>query len=193
MLPESAERRAVIAVIGPAAEPPPTALAALAEAIGRGIVDRGHRLVTGGLLGVMQAASRGAAASERCGDGDILGVLPGYDRHTANPFVQIAIPTGAQLARNVLVVAMADVVVAIGGGAGTLSEIALAWQLGKPIVALTGVEGWSDSMADLCLDDRQTVPIRSAGGVNAALAALDEALSGARPEPRNIGAGRGRK
>lgn len=178
-------------MIGAASEPPSPPLAALAEAVGRGIVDGGHRLVTGGLLGVMQAASRGAAASARCGDGHILGVLPGYDRDTANPFVQVVIPTGSQLARNVLVVAMADVVVAIGGGAGTLSEVALAWQLGKPIVALTGLAGWSDALAGTCLDGRHATPIRAATDAATALAAVDEALRESRPEARGINEGRG--
>ncbi len=150
----SKARKKVIAVIGAAAEPPPPAVDAAAEAIGRGIVEAGCRLVCGGMLGVMQAACRGARSSDSCGDGDVIAILPSYNRDTANPYVQIAIPTGIQLARNTLVVSSADAVIAVGGGSGTLSEMALAWQLGKPVVALTGVGGWSDGLAGKVLDGR---------------------------------------
>ena len=73
----------------------------------------------------------------------MIGVLPGLIAADANPFVDVVVPTGMNYARNTILVAMADVVVAVGGGSGTLSEIALAWQHGKPIVTLDLGEGWS--------------------------------------------------
>jgi uncharacterized protein (TIGR00725 family) len=112
----------------------------IAEQLGRLVVERGWRLVTGGLGGVMEAAARGAHQARRYREGDVIGILPGSDPALANPWVDIAVPTGMGHARNVLVVATADAVVAIGGGAGTLSEMALAWQLGRPLVGLL-VEG----------------------------------------------------
>ena len=80
----------------------------------------------------MEAASRGA---HRAG-GRTVGILPGDVRSDANPYVQIALPTGLGEARNALVVRAADAVVAVGGGYGTLSEIALALRTGVPVVGL---------------------------------------------------------
>jgi uncharacterized protein (TIGR00725 family) len=80
----------------------------------------------------MEAACRGAKEA----DGLTVGILPGCDRSAANPFVDVALPTGLGEARNALVVRAADVVIAIGGGYGTLSEIALALKAGKRVVGL---------------------------------------------------------
>lgn len=89
-------------------------------------------LVCGGLEGVMEAACRGAKEA----GGTTIGILPGTDRGAANPFVDVAVPTGLGEARNALVVRAADALVAVGGGYGTLSEIALALKAGKPVVGL---------------------------------------------------------
>jgi uncharacterized protein (TIGR00725 family) len=89
-------------------------------------------LVTGGLGGVMEAACRGA----RDAGGTTIGILPGADRSAANPYVDVAIPTGLGEARNALVVRSADAVIAIGGAYGTLSEIAFALKAGKRVVGL---------------------------------------------------------
>ena len=86
----------------------------------------------GGLGGVMEAACRGA----RQAGGTTVGLLPGLDRRDANPYVDVAIPTGLGEARNALVVRTADVLVAVGGGYGTLSEIGLALRTGKHVVGL---------------------------------------------------------
>jgi len=89
-------------------------------------------LVSGGLSGTMKAVCKGFKA----GGGITIGILPGYDKNDANPYVDIAIPTGMGLARNVLVVKSADVVVALPGEAGTLSEIAYCLQFGIPVISL---------------------------------------------------------
>ncbi|MCB1737795.1 MAG: TIGR00725 family protein [Gammaproteobacteria bacterium] len=141
----------------------------VAESLGTGLVDAGFRLVTGGMGGVMEAASRGARRSPRWTDGAVVGVLPGLSASDANSFVDIVIPTGMNYARNVIVVAMADVVVALGGGSGTLSEIALAWQHGKPIVALDIGEGWSSRLAGEQLDHRRRDVVHRAGCVGDAV------------------------
>lgn len=167
-------RRPQVAVIG-AHDASPAVLAA-AEAIGRGLVDAGCRVVTGGLGGVMEAASRGGRSSARATGGDVVGILPGLDLGAANPSVDVAIGTGLSLGRNVLVVASADVVVACGGRSGTLMEIATAWQLGKPIVALALGEGWSAELAGRTIDDRQSEPIRQADSAEEAVAAVREIL-----------------
>lgn len=126
-----------------------------AEELGRLIVERGHRLVTGGLGGVMEAASRGAHRARNYREGDVIGVLPSGDRTTANPHVDIVVPTNMGYARNVLVVSMADAVVAVGGGAGTLTEMAMAWQLGRIVVGLE-LEGWSGKLAGQPIDAQRS-------------------------------------
>ncbi|HEX2105557.1 MAG TPA: TIGR00725 family protein [Solirubrobacteraceae bacterium] len=103
-----------------------------AEEVGAGLAAAGAVVVTGGLGGVMEAACRGA----RSRDGTTLGILPGEDREAANGWVQIAIATGLGELRNGLVVRAADALVAIGGGHGTLSEVALALRIGRPVVGL---------------------------------------------------------
>jgi hypothetical protein len=103
-----------------------------AFAVGRLLASRGVTLVTGGLGGVMAAASRGA----RSADGVVVGILPGLDRAEANAWVTVAVPTGLGELRNGLVVRACDGVIAVGGGYGTLSEVALALKAGKPVIGL---------------------------------------------------------
>lgn len=120
-----------MAVVGPGTAPSP-AVEALAEAVGRRLAEAGAVLVCGGLAGVMAAACRGAASA----GGTTVGLLPGDDRRQANPWVTVAVPTGLGELRNGLVVRAADAVVAVAGEHGTLSEIALALKLGRPVVGL---------------------------------------------------------
>jgi uncharacterized protein (TIGR00725 family) len=103
-----------------------------AEAAGASIARAGAVLVTGGLGGAMEAACRGAKGAS----GLTLGILPGTDRREGNPFVDIAVPTGMGEMRNALVVRAADGVLAFNGGFGTLSELALALKLGKPVISI---------------------------------------------------------
>ena len=133
-----------------------------AEALGAGLMKAGFRVATGGRGGVMEAASRGAQTSPHHVDGGVIGVLPTLDPNSGNPWLDIVVPTGMQFARNTLLVAMADVVIAVAGGAGTLSEIALAWQHGTPVIALDQGEGWSAKLAGTRLDDRNAQAIVSA-------------------------------
>jgi uncharacterized protein (TIGR00725 family) len=124
------QAQSVIAVCG--ASVCDAQLASLAEEVGRRIAEAGAVLVCGGLGGVMEAACRGAVAA----GGTTLGILPGTDRKGANPFVQVAVATGMGHARNVIIVQTADVVIAVGGVYGTLSEIALARACGRQVVGL---------------------------------------------------------
>jgi uncharacterized protein (TIGR00725 family) len=121
---------AYVGVIGSGV--PATETDALAEKVGQGVAERGAVLVCGGLGGVMEAACRGA----RSAGGRTLGILPGSDRGTANPHVELAVATGMGELRNGLIVRAADALIAVGGEWGTLSEIALALKLGKPVVGL---------------------------------------------------------
>jgi uncharacterized protein (TIGR00725 family) len=108
----------------------------LAREVGRRLAEAGAVVLCGGLGGVMEAAAEGAAAA----GGMVVGVLPGDDRAAGNPHLTIAIATGLGEARNAVLTAAADAVIAIGGGWGTLSEIAFARRREKPLVALTGWE-----------------------------------------------------
>ena len=123
-------RRRAIAVVGPAECDGETYTAAYE--VGKLIAQRGAVVVTGGRTGVMEAASRGACDA----GGLVVGVLPGRDPDSANDAVHVAIPTGMGELRNGLVVSSGDAVIAIGGEWGTLSEIALAVKMGKPVVGL---------------------------------------------------------
>jgi uncharacterized protein (TIGR00725 family) len=105
---------------------------AAAESVGRELARRGAVVVCGGLGGAMVAACRGAKEA----GGTTVGLLPGADRTQANPYVDIAVATGLGEGRNALVARTADALVAVGGGYGTLSEIALALRAGKRVVGL---------------------------------------------------------
>jgi uncharacterized protein (TIGR00725 family) len=105
---------------------------ALAEEVGRLIAQRQAVLLCGGLLGIMEAAARGAAQA----GGTTVGILPGEDDSAANNYISLPLPTGLGEARNTVLVRSADVVIAIGGEWGTLSEIAFARKIGRPVVLL---------------------------------------------------------
>ncbi len=110
-------------------------IAKIAEQVGQEIARMGATLICGGLSGVMQAACKGAKSA----GGRTIGILPGHDKKEANPYVDIPIVTGLGYMRNNLVVKNADMVIAIDGKEGTLSEIAFALQMKKPIL---GVNTW---------------------------------------------------
>jgi len=180
--------RRVVAIIGSGGAID-AQLRATSLEVGRLAIDAGFRVVTGGLGGVMGAASEGARSSAAWRDGDVVGVIPSYDRSTANPHVDVVVPTGLQLGRNVIVVAMSDVVIAIGGGAGTLSELALAWQLGKPIVALGTAGGWAARLAGQAIDHRHAGVMHDEATPSAAVRRAQELVELARVEPGDIGSG----
>ncbi len=100
------------------------------------LAERGIRVVTGGLSGVMAAAAEGCSQA----GGISIGLLPGTERAAASQHLTVAVPTGLGELRNGLVVRSSDGVIAVGGSWGTLSEVALAHRLGLPVVTL---HGWS--------------------------------------------------
>lgn len=120
----------IIGVIGAGQCDP--ALYQLALDVGRGIARRGAILVCGGLGGVMEAAARGAAAE----GGLTLGILPGPSTQDANLYIRVPVATDMGQARNVIIVHTADALIAVAGGAGTLSEIGHALKVGKPVIGL---------------------------------------------------------
>jgi uncharacterized protein (TIGR00725 family) len=107
-------------------------LTRLAEELGREIASRGAAVVCGGMTGVMEAVCKGA----RSKGGLTIGIIPSDDKNDANKYVQIPIVTGMGVGRNVMLVKTADVVIAVGGEFGTLSEIAHALNIGKTVISL---------------------------------------------------------
>ncbi|MDS3862396.1 TIGR00725 family protein [Thermosynechococcaceae cyanobacterium BACA0444] len=105
---------------------------AQAEVVGQLIASQGWVLICGGLGGVMAAACRGG----KLAGGQTIGILPGPDPNAANPWVDIAIATGLGEARNTIIAQAAAGLIAVGGEFGTLSEIAFALKLGKPVIGL---------------------------------------------------------
>ena len=122
-----------------------------AEKLGFELAKRGYIILTGGLGGIMEAVSRGAKKA----GGITLGIIPMADKSFANEYVDIVIPTGMGWTRNSLVALTADVVVAIGGKSGTLTEIAYAWMYNKPVIAVKKFGGWAEKLADKKIDDRR--------------------------------------
>jgi len=171
---KAAQRKTLIGVIG--ASDADRAAAREAHALGREAALRGYALVCGGLGGVMEAACRGAR--EASAGALVVGVLPGYRKEEANPYVDLVITTGMGHARNCIVASSADAVVAVGGGSGTLSEIAFAWMLGKPIVVIEGLGGVSSGMAGGTLDRRRGDRIQGAPDAARALDLVEKLLAG---------------
>jgi uncharacterized protein (TIGR00725 family) len=167
------ERAIQISVIGGAVADGD--VVAEAEAVGRGIAETGAVLVCGGRSGVMEAASRGA----RQAGGVVIGILPTLSPDDGNEHLTHGIATGVGHARNLAVVASGDAVIAIGGEWGTLSEIALARRLGRPVIGL------------------QTWPLRNRAGTDLGIAeaegaeqAVESAIAAAQ-ELRASGGGAG--
>lgn len=163
--------KTIVAVIG-GESPPPEALS-VAEEVGRRLAEAGVAVVCGGLGGVMEATCRGA---HRAG-GLTIGILPTGRRSDANPDVDIAIPTGLGVARNMLVVMTGHAVIAIDGSFGTLTEIAHSLELMKPVFALGS---WDLESAQI--DPTRYVRVKSAAeAVRRALAAAK--APGLSPDP----------
>ncbi len=112
----------------------------LSEEVGREIAMSGSILICGGLGGVMEAAARGAKEK----GGITVGILPGTDESEANEYIDIKIVTAMSHARNAIIARTADALIAVGGGHGTLSEIALGLKSGKRVIALEVNESLAD-------------------------------------------------
>ncbi len=126
------EVRPYIAVVGAGEADATVELYEQAREVGRLVAERGGTVVCGGLGGVMEAAARGASEA----GGTSIGILPDEDRSRANDYLSFSVASGTGYARNLTVVCSGDVIVAVGGGYGTLSEIGLAKKVGRPVVSL---------------------------------------------------------
>lgn len=156
---EKAERgfmKPIVAVIGDAVLKENDEEYKIAEEIGKLLIDAGYRVQTGGLGGVMEAALKGAKTSEKYEYGDTIAILPGTTPADANNYADIKVATGLDNMRARQVVDT-YAVIAIGGGAGTLAEIATAWSMYKLILAWNK-KGWSGKLAGQRVDERIRYP-----------------------------------
>lgn len=137
--------------------------------LGQQIATKDRTIVCGGLGGFMEAVCKGVKQSQDTFNGQTVGILPDEKAEAANSFIDIAIPTGTGIARNIIIVRTADIIIAAGGGAGTLSEIAFAWQLEKKVLCVTLFDGWAKELAGRNLDKRKSdllIPVSSIDEIN---------------------------
>jgi uncharacterized protein (TIGR00725 family) len=145
-------RRVQISVVGFDADSCTEVARDAAYRVGRAIAKEGGTVVCGGLGGVMEATGRGA----RDAGGHTVGIVPSADPAQANEFCDFVVATGLGGSRDFVVAYSGDAVIVVGGGAGTLIEVAAAYQAAKPIVAVKGTGGVADAWAGRYMDDRQT-------------------------------------
>jgi len=169
------QRRPVIGVIGDGQ--PGSARERLAAEVGAELAKAGVHLVCGGLGGCMAGASRGY--KEANGPGICLGILPGTSRKEANPWVDLAIPTGVNSAQGALVAMAVDAAIVLGGGGGTLSEVGLLLRDGKPVVALDRTGGAAELVGGR---DLGRVSVRLAQGAREAVRMVLDALHERNPQ-----------
>ena len=148
-------------------------LVKIAYETGFEIAKSGAVLVTGGLNGVMKAASHGA----KDGGGITVGIIPQNDASFANEYCDIVVPTGMGLARDFLTALSGDGVIIIGGGSGTLSETCAAYMHKKPIVAIKTSGGIAERYADQYLDHRQNVMITGVSSPKEAVKTILEKIN----------------
>jgi len=161
------ERRRQVAVIGSSGAELGSELALLAEEVGRLLAEAGVTLVCGGVGGVMEAACRGASEA----GGKAIGIVPGHEVGEANEFCTHVVATGIGHARNLAVVSSGEVVIAIGGEWGTLSEIGFARAVERSVIAL---RSWELNGRERMADAPGVMPAESAReAVDLALEQLD--------------------
>jgi len=142
-------RRQQVAIIG--SSEADEQMIEVAEQAGRLIAELGAAVVTGGRDGIMAAASKGCADA----GGTVIAVTPHTQMDDVNPYAHYHIPTGMGWVRNAITGIAGDVVLVIGGAAGTLSEIAYAWMHDRPVVALSESGGWAQRLAGESVDHRR--------------------------------------
>lgn len=121
-----------------------------ADEVGRQIAQNKWILINGGLTGVMEASAKGAKEA----GGTVVGILPTPSTSSANSYVTIPIATNMGHARNMIIAHTADALIAVGGGEGTLSEIAIARKLGKPVF---GINSWEVAGVKIVSDPNEAI------------------------------------
>lgn len=123
-----------------------------AEKLGQHLGEKGYTVITGGRSGIMEAVSKSAFKA----GGLTIGIIPGSDFKQANPWCSVVIPTDLGHARNSITALSADVIISIGGKAGTLTELGFGWIFNKPIISFTQFGGWSADLSGKKIDDRRS-------------------------------------
>lgn len=137
--------------------------------LGKYLIDKNYFIVCGGKFGIMEAVCKGAHTSEKYEFGCTIGILPEENKTSANKYIDITVPSGIGIARNTIIINTADIIIAIGGGAGTLSEIAFAWQKNVSVLCNISFKGWAKELASKDLDNRKTgllIPFKEIKNIN---------------------------
>lgn len=154
----------IIGIIGPNQTACSSQLYEFGVELGYSIARSGRIIVCGGRGGFMEAVCRGVKESPGSFFGQTIGILPSDSASQANAWVDVPIPTGMGSARNLILVNTAQIIIAAGGGAGTLSELALAWQQNKKVLCLTSFGGWAAHLAGKEIDERRNgllIPVQN--------------------------------
>lgn len=162
-----------VSVIGPNKSACTSEIYSLGLELGRELAQRNLTIITGGMEGLMEAVFKGAHSYDNYRQGTTVGIIPFLEKERANQYCDVIIPSGIGFARNQIVVSSGDIIIAIGGGAGTMSEIAFAWQFNKKVICYRGFGGWSEKLAGLDLDNRKSNLLQEANSIQAILNILD--------------------
>lgn len=162
----------LVSVIGPDEDKCSRELYEFSVELGKNLAEAGFGVVCGGHGGIMKGVCSGVKKALNYQWGMTIGILPETGKQNANAYVDIIIPTGLSHARNQMVILTGEAVIALGGGAGTLSELAFAWQYGKKILALTKFDGWSKNLADQMIDERRAEKVTGVNSISEILERL---------------------
>ncbi|MDP3446212.1 MAG: TIGR00725 family protein [Ignavibacteria bacterium] len=122
--------------------------------LGEHLAIKDRFIICGGMGGFMEAVCSGVKKSANTFNGQTIGILADDKKECANKFIDIPIPTGIGFARNIIIVNSSDIIIAAGGGAGTLSELAFAWQKKKKVLCISAFNGWAKELGGRQLDKR---------------------------------------
>jgi hypothetical protein len=147
-------KKLAIGIIGPNKSGCSEELYKFGEILGQRLSSNNRTIICGGLGGFMEAVCKGTKCSTNTFYGQTIGILPDATSEMVNPYVDIVIPTGIGIARNIIIINSADIIIAAGGGAGTLSELAFAWQKKKRVLCVSEFGGWASKIANKDLDNR---------------------------------------
>ena len=162
-------KKIFVGIIGPNKKSCTNEIYTFGLKLGKYIIDHNYIIVCGGKEGIMEAVCKGAHTSEKYTFGSTIGILPEENKTSANKYVDIAIPTGVGIARNIQIINTADILIAVGGGAGTLSEIAFAWQKKKYVLCHSEFYGWAKELAGKAIDKKQNdllIPFSKLNDIN---------------------------
>ncbi|MHA2032346.1 MAG: TIGR00725 family protein [Candidatus Kariarchaeaceae archaeon] len=142
-----------IAIIGSSDKRCTTSQLETAEKLGKELVDKGYKIINGGMGGIMEATAKGASKSKNYTTSSVIGILNTSTKSQGNKYSTIRLSTDLGTGRNRLIILNSDAVIAIGGRAGTFNKLGLALEFGKPIGAFSNLGGWSSKLAGVEIED----------------------------------------